>query len=198
MSDDKYPVNRGKNGKLEVKDNIQDKLTKLLEEATATHNKIIVIRDDIRYPEGYKASGDNSDFMKMNQKQIQKYKRKGYDPRYMFVREQSGSDNPHYHRVIMLNANKTRYGYQVKEDAEKLWGSTLDADVEGCIHYCDKAKDGSKQPNGVILNRSNKDFKSKFNEVHHQISYLAKARDKGKVKDGVRDFGMSRLKKKKD
>lgn len=191
MNIDKYPVNRGANNNLPVKENILTKATELLETYTQKHSKALVIRFDVRYPEGYKTTGRNHDIVKLAARMIQKYKRLGLDPHYIWTREQETSKNPHYHFCLLLNGHKTQQWYYYVLDIETLWSLILNNDTTGCINFCNKDKYGKKQENGIILDRAKPEFKTKFNRVHHHISYLAKEKGKGYPKDGIRDFGMS-------
>ena len=196
MTDDKYRVNRGKCGSLPIKDNIQSKITELLDHSTAKRKRTLATRIDIRYPESYNAPADNSDISKVMAKFVQKNKRKGVDTDYAWSREQKASGNQHYHVATLEDGQKVRSGFRVKKEIEALWASTLGVDVTGCVHYCNKSKNGEKLENGIMLDRAKpKEFDNTFGSVHHQFSYLSKEEGKGQPNDGIRDFGMSRLKK---
>lgn len=198
MHKDKYPVNRGINNNLPVKENILTRITELLETFTQKHSKTLVIRFDVHYPETYKTTGRNWDIMKFTAVLIQKHKRNGLDPHYIWVREREKSANPHYHFCLLLNGNKAQKWYHIVEDVEVLWHLALKADVAGCINYCNKDKYGNKQNNGIMLDRAKPDFDIKFRSVHRHLSYLAKERGKTLPRGAARNFGMStRLKEKR-
>jgi len=187
-----YPVNQGQEGTLDVNHEIQNKLTVLQEHVCSKHSKVLSVRFDVRYPQDYPASGDNKDISKMISKMNQAYKRMGYDPDYMWVREKMRSDNPHYHCVLFLNGSKTRKFNHVFKTAESLWGSTIGADVAGCIDHCT-----GNDKNGLLIvskrDGSTDSHHDNFDAVHLQNSYLAKENGKGLPKDGLRNFGMSRI-----
>lgn len=188
-----YPVNKGKDGNLELNDEIQAKLTELQEGFCKKHCKAMAVRFDIRYPESYQSSGDNKDISRMIAKLVQEYSRKGYDPAYIWVREQNTSHNPHYHCAILLNGNKTRRYRQILNSAERFWRSTINIDTTGCIDHCRKGENGML----IVTKRdgSADNYHDNFDAVHYQLSYLAKQNGKATEKDGVRNFGMSRIKR---
>lgn len=173
---------------------IRDKLATLLTEYTKLHSKTMVIRFDVTYPKGFKAIGDNSDISALMKLLIQQCSRNGVSPAYFFVREQSrGSDNQHYHCMLLLDGNKTCRYYPYIELAEKIWGRILNVDPKGLIHFCDRDPDGNRQANGIILRSDDPKYESKIDTVVRQAMYLAKDHTKGFYNDGIRDFGMSRI-----
>ncbi len=190
---DYLPVNRGKNGDLPVNEFILAKTKGLLEHMARKHGKVLPVRFDVRYPECLIAPGDNKDISRMMTKLRQKYSRKGLDPHFIWVRENKKSDNQHYHCTLLLNGNKTQRFKHVFANAERLWGSTIGSSEPGLIHHCTGKQKDAPHRNGIMIVRAASDFEKKYQDVHHQISYLAKASGKGSPKDGLRDFGMSRI-----
>lgn len=195
MPEDKQPINKDVLGNFQLKENMEKKLTELTDYVTSKHSKTLATRIDVTYPRSHNAPADNSDMSKAMAKYVQKNKRKGVDTYYFFAREQVTSHNPHFHLAVFQNGHKVQSGYKVKKDFEELWGSTLKIDVTGCVHYCDKDKNGNKQPNGVMLDRAKPDYDEKCSQVKRRNRYLVKSFGKGQPKDGIRDFGMSREKK---
>lgn len=190
---DKYPVNRGTENNLGIKHHIQKRLTELQEYVCHKHGKVLAVRFDVHYPQDYNASGDNKHISRMIAKMVQHYDRQGLDPHYAWAREQESSSNPHYHCILFLNGNKIRSFSHVFSNAKKYWSSTIQADVDGCIHHCTRGKDGVEHENGILIRRDSDDYQGKFNMVHHQGSYLSKTAGKGNPKDGIRDVGVSRI-----
>ena len=173
---------------------IRDNLATLLTEYTTSHSKTMVIRFDVTYPKGFMAVEDNSDMSNLMKLLIQQCSRNGVSPAYFFVREQSrGSDNQHYHCMLLLDGNKTCRYYPYIKSAEEMWGRILDVDPKGLIHYCDRDPDGNRQANGIILRSDDPYYEDKIDTVIRQAMYLAKDHTKGIYNDGVRDFGMTRL-----
>lgn len=191
MANYKYPVNKGIDGSLQTNETIQQKLTQLQEHMCNKHCKVLAIRFDITYPENYQSPNNNDDISKTMAKVAQEFRRKGYDPSYMWVREQHTSHNPHYHCAMFLNGSKTRHYHQVFASVERLWASTIKEDASGCIDHC------MRKENGMLIvtkrDGSKDNYHDNFDEVHYQFSYLAKSAGKAPDNDGLRNFGMSRI-----
>lgn len=194
MINDKYPVNRGSEGNLRIKEDMQKRLTNLQEYMCEKHSKTLVVRYDLHYPREYQSSGDNKDISRTTAKLIQHYKRLGIDTAYAWSRERGQSHNPHYHCVLFLDGQKVNSYMSVFYNASKYWSSTIGC--KGTIHYCLEDRKGNPQENGIMIANS-KDHKreDRFNDSHYQVSYLSKVRDKAPAKDGLRDYGMSRISK---
>ena len=190
---------------------LNQKAQTLLADYNERHSKVLPIRFDVRYPQDFQedkgdmnktdfandkeqvSTMDNKDISKMIAKLCQHCKRKGLDPAYIWVREQETSKTPHYHGILLLNGHKTQNPYGVFSKAEELWQKTIGSNQPGLIHHCNKNPDGSYRKNGEVFRRS----EGIPEHVQRQISYMVKPSGKGEPKDGLRDFGMSRLKGKK-
>lgn len=179
----------------EYNETILTALGSLLSHYTETHAKTLVVRFDISYPSIYPEEVKRNDISRCMQKVIQKYKRMGYDPCYLWAAEQRTSAHPHYHCVIFLNGNMTRNPFYFFQTVENFWGSTIGVPAQGLIHHCTQGKDGTRHENGIMLRRADSDFNDRIQDVQRQISYLAKSKGKGEYNDGMRDFGMSRIPK---
>ena len=176
------------------RDSISQKISELLEEYTKTFSKTMVVRFDVTYPKNFMAVEDNSDMSTLMKLLIQQCLRNGVSPAYFFVREQSrGSDNQHYHCMLLLDGNKTCRYYPYIELAEKIWGRILGVNPKGLIHYCDRDPDGNRQANGIILRSDDPYYEDKIDTVVRQAMYMAKVHSKGIYNDGFRDFGMTRI-----
>lgn len=173
---------------------IFDSISSLLNMYTKIYNKVLVIRFDIRYPNKFIFTDNTENISQFMKIFIQKYSRKGLSPCYVWVREQGlRSSNPHYHCLLLLDANKTYSYYQYLKSAEEIWGRILRIDHAGLIHHCTKDYFGNKQKNGIILRGDDPEVEKKTSMVIKQILYMAKDHTKGIYNDGYRDFGMSRL-----
>ena len=171
-----------------VKEDMHQQFLTLLDQYHQKHSRIFPIRFDLHYPKDSIAQGDNTNISRCMAKIVQKFKRKGYDPAYAWVREQGTSHNPHYHCILLLNGQKKRNINEVYDVATRLWSNTIKSDSSGLLDKCNK-----RGMNGVMINRSDSDHPVQIGNVLRQMSYMAKPMDKGEVKDGLRDFGMSRL-----
>ena len=176
------------------RDSISQKLLELLEEYTMTFSKTMFVRFDVTYPKTYIGVEDNSDMSALMKLLIQQCSRNGVSPAYFFVREQSlGSDNQHYHCMLLLDGNKTCRYYPYIELAERIWGRILGVNPKGLVHYCDRDPDGNRQANGIILRSDAPYYEDKIATVVRQAMYMAKVHTKGFYNDGFRDFGMTRI-----
>ena len=176
------------------RDSISQKISELLEEYTNTFSKTMFVRFDVTYPKNFMAVEDNSGMSALMKLLIQQCSRNGVSPAYFFVREQSrGSDNQHYHCMLLLDGNKTCRYYPYIELAERIWGRILGVNPKGLVHYCDRDPDGNRQANGIILRSDDLNYEDKIEAVVRQAMYLAKDHTKGIYNDGFRDFGMTRI-----
>ena len=176
------------------RDSISQKISELLKEYTRTFSKTMFVRFDVTYPKTYIVVEDNSDMSALMKLLIQQCSRNGVSPAYFFVREQSlGSDNQHYHCMLLLDGNKTCRYYPYIELAEKIWGRILGVNPKGLVHYCDRGPDGNRQANGIILRSDDLNYEDKIEAVVRQAMYMAKVHTKGFYNDGFRDFGMTRI-----
>ena len=174
-------------------DNILNRLIQLLSFYTSKHGKTLVVRCDLKYPTDYKEVFYNDDIVRFSAYIIQHYKHQGYDPYYMWVREQEASLHPHYHFLILLNGNKVRAYHHVFDTARSMWGNIIGSSQQGLIDHCTRSKNGEQHENGILLVRSSEDYQQRYGEVLRQVSYMAKFDGKGDYLDGLRNFGMSRL-----
>lgn len=169
------------------------KILELLNFCLDKHSKCLVVRFDLTFPCDYVQVMSNALISKFIQKLIQKYKRQGLDPFYIWVREQNISIHPHYHCALFLNGHKIHSFNHVFVNAQSLWESTLGVDVSGQVDHCNRYVYFENFKNGILIDRSKDDAQSKYNAVIHQLSYLAKTRDKRDYGDPWRNFGMSGL-----
>lgn len=169
---------------------IQEKATQLFDSYQRRHSRVLSVREDIRYPTDYGPVYDNEDIAKTMAKVAQTFARKGLDPAYIWVREQDTSEHPHYHCLFFLDGQKTRSAQMVYDITERHWQNTIGTDSKGLVHYCNGTPEQPHE-NGEVISRS----QGRPEYVDRQISYMAKPTGKSPQKDGLRDFGMSRLKK---
>jgi len=158
------------------------------------HSKALVVRFDLTFPHDHQQVFTNELMSKFIQKMIQKYKRDGRDPYYMWARETSHGLHPHYHCVILLNGHKTIHFNHVFENAKSLWGSTLNTDISGQVHHCMSNSYCAGFKNGIMIETyKQEEAQKKYNDVITQLSYLAKTAGKRDYGDPWRNFGMSEL-----
>lgn len=103
---------------------------------------------------------------------------------YLWVREQSTSDKPHYHCVLWLNEDKVNSSYGILALAKQLWCEQFD----GTLSIPDN--------NYYISKRLQADSGASQQEVICRLSYLAKNATKGCHSSNIKRYGANRLKKK--
>lgn len=161
---------------------IIDSINKLLNTMIAKHNKVFFVRFDLTYPQHGNYPNDNQHLSKFTEGLIRHLNRKKYDPKYLWVREQSSSINHHYHFIMLLNGNKTQNPYGLFEKAQSLWGQRLNVDGSGLVHFGECR----------MIRRSSPEYKSSLQECMDLASYLAKVYSKGNVAPRVRQMGKSK------
>ncbi len=168
---------------------ILDKIYGLFNYMINKHNKILFVRFDVTYPENYNAPEGNDIFEKFIANFIKNRSRAGYDPKYLWVREQHTSSNSHYHCILLLDGNKTQNIYGHLAEVEKFWSNALRLDInetKGLINYCNRYSDG------MMIRRNTTDFNSQLTAAYQWASYLGKINSKQRI-DGVRNYGCSIL-----
>lgn len=167
---------------------IQEKATQLFDDYQQRHSRVLSVREDIHYPEEFGPVSGNDDIVKTMAKVVQTFARKGLDPAYIWVREQEKSEHPHYHCLVLLNGQKTRSASMVYDVTERHWQNTIGTESKGLVHHCNGTREHPHE-NGEVISRS----QGRPEYVNRQISYIAKPTEKSPRKDGLRDFGMSRM-----
>lgn len=161
------------------------------------HNKALVTRIDLRYPKDGIVTYDNQNFSKFTSSMIKNMKRKGLDPYYLAVREQSREKHQHYHMVILVDGNKVQSPHTIVKTAEEHWNRTLgkDKDYKGLVDYCTRSRSGEKQANHYRLRRNDENYDTILNECFQRCSYLAKTNTKGNTPHRNREVFSSRIPK---
>lgn len=172
---------------------ILQRIVQLLDVYTGKHSKALVVRFDLTFPLGYTQVFTNELISSFTQKLIQKYRRQGRDPYYIWAREQRTSINPHYHFAILLDGQQIQGFSHVFHNAQSLWSSTLGADASGLVHHCNDGVCYKNFSNGIMIRRNEADAQLAYEAVVQQLSYLAKMRDKRSDGAPWRNFGMSQL-----
>jgi len=157
------------------------------------HNKVLFIRFDVRFPSEQYNDISNQTFSKFLADFIKLYKRKGLDPVYVWVREQSREKHQHYHCILLLDGNKVQSYYHILQQAEDMWNRKCGVIQPGLINYCNKSRSGKFQSNGIMIRRNDDNFTDLFSQCFHWASYLAKTSTKNYAPFRTREFGSSRI-----
>jgi hypothetical protein len=177
---------------------ILKKLDDTFEHVFKDHNmdRLFFMRYDVRMPDdGIVRSKQEANklFRTFQGKFIKNLERKGLNPHYVAVREQSKEKHAHYHAVLLLDERKTQSIHQHIEKADKLWENTLGAyGKKGLIDDCTKDRDGNSQKNGIKIKKNSPEFKEQIDNAFQWSSYLAK--ENTKTTGSERELFSSRLK----
>lgn len=147
------------------------------------HSKVFLIRITLKFPKNYRHDFEFPYISRFSQKITQFFSRKHYDPSYFWCREQAFSNNPHFHFCFLMNGQKIQCPVIFTNKAKSLWQSTLGTLRKGIInHDC-----------SISLRKNDEAYPRQLNLAIDKILYLCKVYSKGEIKDGYRDFGMSRF-----
>ncbi|WP_163296184.1 inovirus-type Gp2 protein [Desulfovibrio sp. JC022] len=177
------------------KTEILDAMRSVIDSSVQKHNKVLCVRFDLRFPSGTSASEKNKNIQDFASKYKKHFKRQGYDPQYLWVREQSREKRQHYHLMVTVNGNKIQYPNRLLSKAEDLWKSTIGSEQDGLVDHCNRSRKGENQPNSYMLRRNAPDFDQVYDRCHKRCSYLTKENTKGYAPKGHREFGYSRIPK---
>lgn len=140
------------------KTEILDAIRSVLGYSIQKHNKVLCVRFDLRYPQGYFASKDNKHIQFFMSGFIKYFKRNGYDPHYLWVREQSSEKHQHYHLIVTVDGNKMQSPYKLLHKAEEVWASAINSYQSGLVDHCNRSRRGELQPNIYMLRRNSLTF----------------------------------------
>lgn len=170
-----------------------------------SHNKVLVVRFDIRFPQGYTPTGvELSNFIKLFKEYHQRH---GLNIHYIWVREQANGAVHHYHLMIMVNGSIMQNPYCLLQKADEIWARVVGYDGPGLVHFCNTEWMGERASSSTMIRRPSsvatgmervqqeQQFQSSIARVHAQADYLAKEETKGEAPYRMREFGCSRLKK---
>ena len=179
---------------------ILEKSLKLMEDYTERHSRTLYLRFDVRYPKDNNThSTTNKEFSGFMDSFNTHLKRKHFDPKYIWCREQSREKHQHYHVALLLDGSKTRNIHHHIKKAEELWSQKNDLNTSnnnnGLIHDCTKSRKNGEQKNGIMIKRNSPEFKEQFDKCFEWNSYLAKVNTKGYSPKNSKDFSCSQIKK---
>jgi len=146
------------------------------------HNKILVIRVDIHFPDNPKTNKTISLILKKFKRQLEK---KGYALKrlgYVWAREMSSTQNIHYHLVYMVDGNKAQSSFTLNQLLDEV---VMFIDTKINIHFPTKGKSSYR-----MIKRSDKQG---ILNIFKWLSYLAKERSKGQREATINDYSASRL-----
>lgn len=169
----------------------------LLDYVIRKHNKVFFTTLVVKYPANSSSIYpiDNSLLSRFLEALIITYKRKGCDPKYLWVREQSNTGQFHYHLMLLFDGNKIQNAYGVLDYATRLWANCLMVENgKGLVHLCELGDDKFRY-GGIMIRRFEWEYDTDYKKCFEAASYLAKRYSKGQSPAYVNEYGMSRLSK---
>jgi hypothetical protein len=154
---------------------IQNMLDYFLRVYTDKHSKSLICRLDFRYPQGHPVKGNELSRCLAGLQYLLNDK-KNFDFKYIWVREQRTSDNPHYHLCIFLNGHKAwSFHAELLAATEKYWARSLGIDsAAGLIHHCKPQNISSLHGRDIFLDRNDSRFSALLGETRSYLSYMSK------------------------
>lgn len=198
-------INNGNEGQFFCYDIILQKIHERIELMTAKYSRVMFVRFDIRFPAGYQLQGGNEEVSHLFKMMKENSRARKIGFHFVWVREQAGSNNPHYHAIGLLDASQSSNYVAFLAEVSRVWGHVLGCHAEGLIDRCDVDSLGNYAGNGVILQRpvrkatgeerstQEHEYWAKLNWCNEWASYLAKVNQKGDTPHRVRRFGASRI-----
>ena len=172
----------------------------LFENMIERHSSVFFVRFDLTYPAGSSSRyPDNNDLVSRFSETFMLYcNRHGYNPRYLWVRELSGTGQIHYHFMLLLNGNNIQNAHAlILGHATDLWQHYLGIeDGKGLVHLC-RSKENDcyydDQYGGVKIRSKDPHFQQVYGKCYQVASYLAKRYSKEGLPPYVKGFDHSRL-----
>lgn len=156
--------------------------------------RAFVVRFDLRFPSGTSHAYDNTSITFFMSKFIKHFKRKGLNPYYLWVAENTEYvGNHHYHVMVICDGNRVQNPYGLLTTAERHWGQTLGVLGQGLVNHCTSYSDGTPGVNSYRIDKWRDNYQENLEACFARCSYLAKAQTKGHAPRYVREFGSSRL-----
>ncbi len=154
------------------------------------HYSVLFLRFDVRFPrstriedlEGEDPTTIFCGFLTYFKKKLHR-KNRPVHSEYLWVGERFSSFMPHFHVLMLSDADvmKTCYGYLL--EAQRLWVSTLNKrgifDTEGLINFCGEGEGESAEwdypaPNGTVMYRNAAKDRGVTRNCFYRGSYITK------------------------
>jgi len=184
---------------------ILHRIEQRLDHMVSSHNKVMLIRFDIHFPQTYLHNGKNDEIS-----WLLKCMKEAYGPRlghvhYVWARERVQSPNPHYHLALLVNGSLMQNPYGLLSDVGAIWNRILGGIYPGMIHFCGSQCLGDSTTGSVMIRRPStvaepalqaqqeQAYQAAYGHALYLASYLAKNFSKGGTPHRVQEFGCSQL-----
>lgn len=160
------------------------------------HNQVYFTMFSLRFPSGSmdRYPNDNTIMSNFIEMLIIQCNRRKYDPKYLWVREDSSTGQYHYHFILLLDGDYIQSAHIILQMATEIWQKCLGIkNGRGLVQLCKPYSNIKNQyGNGVKIRRSSTDFQEVYGQCYQLASYLAKCYSKGNLPPYVNGFGRSR------
>lgn len=174
--------------------------------ARESHNKVLLIRFDVRFPaEGYLYGGGNQEISSLIKSLKASFAAQLRDIQYAWARERIDSQHPHYHVMLLVNGAVMQNPYGLLRKTDEIWNRILGGEYRGLIEFCDHRCMGHKttgsvmmrrpssEAEGVELMRQQQAYQAAYSDAIWRASYLAKSFSKDETPHRKRTFGCSQI-----
>jgi len=159
------------------------------------HNKVLFATFVLKYPANTASQYPDNNVLlsRFIEALVRYYHRHNHDPKYLWVRERSSTDQIHYHVMILLNANSIQKADGIIEYAIAQWQRCLGIDNgRGFVGRC-PAWSSDDRCGAVVIRRNDPYFQQVYGQCFQRASYLGKCYSKGNAPANVNEYGHSRL-----
>ena len=180
-----------------------DKIIDSVEKETENHCKVLIMRMDIRKPEGMEIENASRKITRVVEGFIREQERKFEDSPHSLdmnvirsTERKTNEGNTHDHLFIAANGNCIQNAFPLFQSLERhveriMMGNKNTSENHGLVERC--ASTGDK---GFIINRNSDDFEEMKAKAIYDGSYLAKVHTKKNTPKGTHKISISQTKKK--
>jgi hypothetical protein len=184
------------------------KVARLLDDMTARHRRVLPVRVDFTFPQGYRHNGGNTEIRRLHKRLAQHYRDRGTDVGYHTARQQASSENPHYHSLIVVDGDHVQSPESVQKCCNKIWKDIVNDDRDGLVDFCVSESGQPLDPLRMIPRPSSKaadaelvaqkrKYEAAKDLVLLRANYFNKPKAMGKAPYRMREVFTSQVRKKK-
>lgn len=163
-----------------------------LDYALSRHSQVLVFSITVRFPKELKYSDPDRVFQEFLEDYV-RFLRRRFSPtvQYLRVREKASSHNPHFHVLLMVDANEIRYIKNLFK-ADEIWSRKLGLPhlQKGLVHLSQFEK--GEMNNSMVVKRGDREA---YDEIVKLISYFSKVYSKGNAPRRTKSYSSSLLRR---